>query len=429
VVAGSSPVALAARTPAILPAFSWERRSSTGQAFLYAEDAMRSRLAAGAALAWFVIAVGIVQGQQPNSPQAGLLVNGANGPPFPVSAAVPAGSSATVQVTGTPNAPFALFGSATGLVSAGSGVFPGGIVDLPLTPPPGVVFDGFQNPSFNTGSSGSFTMFVSVPLPGVPPAGVPLGPVAALQAVVADATVPGGLRASAATQAIVTQVPVTVPLALGLNSTTTVNLAALGVTVPFYGVSYSAMNVDSNGYITFGAPIASQATSSQYNFNPGPPKIAACWTNVAPNVAGAVNLTTGTTPTGVPFARVDWVGVPNVALGPPPTFTFAASIDATGFIKIDHTLMTAASAFETSVGITPGGGSNTPTFKNLAGIVGGGGYMGAVNESFHGYYGNLTMPYYLGLAPNPYNLFGLTLHFQPIGSGPLPGATNRYFLY
>jgi hypothetical protein len=380
-----------------------------------------------------VAVAGIAAAQQPNTPTATLTVNAVNGPPWPLTAGVAPGSTAIASIAGNPNAPFSLFASATGLLQAGAANIGGNIVDLPLVPAPGTVLNGFPV-GFTTGPTGTFTFTVVVPPLGLPPAGIPLGPAAAIQAIVADPTVPIGWRATAATQAVVTNAPpLTTTLPMGNNTTLTVNIAALGVTFPFYGANYTLMNVDSNGYVTFGTAVASQFFSNPILFNGGPPRIAGFWTDLDPTLGGVVNLTAGLAAAGnPPFIRLDWIGVPNAFVGGPPVFNFSILMRGDGYLEISNAAITAPSLSETSVGIGPGGNLSTAPTKNIVGILttAPNAYVGGINEAFHGYYGIITlMPFYTGVTNNPYNLGGFTLHFLPAGAGSMPGASNRYVLY
>jgi hypothetical protein len=143
-----------------------------------------------------VFSVGAAAAQQPNALTASARWNGADGPPWPIAANVPATGSLTLEVSGLPNQGYALVVAPAGL-AAGSILMPFGAVDLDPTAGLQIVLDGiglgvsWLDAFANTGPSGVSTW--SFPLaPGA--ASIP-----GVQGLVLDPTSPFGLRLTAAT--------------------------------------------------------------------------------------------------------------------------------------------------------------------------------------------------------------------------------------
>ncbi len=355
----------------------------------------------------------LLPAQQPNSPFASLTVDGNAGPPNPVTINVRNNTTATIAIGGVPNSPFALYGSATGLLTPGAATTPGGIVDLPLAPLPFLAIDGFANPAFTTGTSGVFTLPIAIPQT------VAVGFSAAQQCVVASAFTAGGFRLSAATREIVTQGPVTVNLSVGDDTSTAVSLVPFGFTVPFYGTSYTSVYLCSNGFATLGGPDNTFAASLTV-MNSGLPRVAGFWADLIQNAGQSVSYTVDANPgPGVPqWIQFSFSGISEFAL-PSTVHTFSMYLDANGLCQITESGATAGPAIQCIVGIGAGGNTSALGSRDLT-VLQAAVTLGAVNDPF----------FELFATPgNAYDLFGRTLSFLPSGTGALPGSTNRYVIY
>jgi hypothetical protein len=368
-----------------------------------------------------VAATGIAISQQPNTPTATLLVNGVNGPPFPIVTTIETNVPAMGLIQGNPNAPFAILQSATGMIQAGSGTFFGDKLDLPLTPPPIVVASGFRSPGFQTNHVGQASAFSTYPQSA-------LGSNVAHQVVLLDTSSPFGFSLTAATGATIVQGALTIPLTLGDEGMFNVNMAPLQL--PFYGINYTNVHVSANGYMTFGAAL-SDFTPSDVEFNNGLPRIAAFWTDLdqsgAPGATVSATIDTTSSPTAPGFLRVNFTNVPDwTSLNP---HTFSMQIWANGVIQINHAASNPASIFDQITGIGPGGGINPQPEKDLSAFLAPNSYAGAANESHYQWFGLVLFHPFYTQSNDPYDLSGKNVNFVPIGSGGLPLSADRYLLY
>jgi hypothetical protein len=355
--------------------------------------------------------------QQPNGPLASMTIDGATGP-GPIATTVRTSTAAVFSLAGTPGAPLLIGQSATGVVSPGWITTGGGTVDLPLSPPPAIVADGFADPAFTLGTAGTLVFAVGVPAAGVPPAGIPLGHQEAVQAAIADPTSPTGFRLTAATQVTVVQGPTVVNLNLGSDGAVSIDVGAHGFQIPYYGVAYNSLWVCVNGFITFGSP-DTDFTASILEFNGSHPRVAPMWSDLEQVGPGqVVRYTIDPAPPNAqpPFVRVEWINVQDFAV--PLLHTFSAYLDAAGTCRISHSLTTSASLYDTIVGIGPGLGQNPQASKDLSAIKAAGGAFGGFKESF--------FELFPGGTPSSFDLFGLTLDFVPTGSGTPPASTASY---
>ena len=87
--------------------------------------------------------------------------------------------------------------------------------------------------------------------------------------------------------------------------------------------------------------------------------------------------------------------------------------------------LTAPSIYALLCGIGPGLGVNPQAAKDLSALHASG-YPGASLESFFEIYPG---PAPGGSWPNPFDLFGQVLTFQPSGGGSVPASTVSYLLY
>jgi hypothetical protein len=138
-------------------------------------------------------------------------------------------------------------------------------------------------------------------------------------------------------------------------------------------------------------------------------------------------------PGTAPYIRVDFISVPDALPGGGGFHHhFAWKIDNQGVVQVFQLQGQNASLYDVLVGI--GGGTASgyipPTNKDLSALLSGTPPIGAVGESFYEWFGypppinpNYTLP-----VADPFDLWAVTLNFQPMGAGGLPGSTNRYQL-
>ncbi len=359
--------------------------------------------------------------QQPNSQQAALVLDGQGGVVWPVAITVRNATTSSIAISGGANRPFALWASADGLVHAASAATSGGIVDLSLSASPVEVFNGFSNPSaFNTGVTATWSIPVSIP------SSVAVSSQHAFQAVVANPSAAAGWTLSGATQVSVTQGPITTPLSLGDDGVLPISLP-IGMAIPFFGVNHTVMYVCANGFATLTWPDSDFTPSSQ-EFNYGAPRLAPFWTDLAQGSGTIQAVVDASPPSGIPTVRVEWINVPDFG-GSGFTHTFAVEIDVQGLVTMSWPISNFASIYSTLIGIGPGLGLNFAPMKDLSALVPSA-PLGAVNESFHEWFGLASMPAYLPQVNRPYDLAGASLHFLPSGGGATwTTVTSRYVMY
>ncbi len=360
-------------------------------------------------------ACSVTAAQQPNSPPARLRFNGLDGPPWPIAATVLPGQSLQIEVRGASNAPF-IVAASTGLVP-GSGWVLGGILDLDPAAL-GIVVDGFTDPAWNTGPAG---IHLSSNL--IAPS-TPLGASAGFQGAVADPTSPFGGTLTAATQVTVAQAPSTTGLLLIDNGFAYVDLAPLGVQVPIYDLVFSGFFVASNGMVTFGAPSVDRSPTSA-EFAAEMPRAAMLWCDLDPGAGGQVTWTFDPT-TPLPTVSVDWTAVPYGYNAPGTATVHWSMITGVGDMTISSSAWTSWGAYDSIVGVTPGRSlSQTPSLD--LSILATGGFQGAPLQMIHEWFGlPSSQPNYGLSSPNPYDLFGQTLHFSAMSVGT---QAANYFLY
>jgi len=378
-------------------------------------------------------------GQQPNTGNHSMTINGIDGPPFPIlTNNVRTSTLASFQMNGASNQPYAIF---QGNLGIGSLFVVGGIVDIALSPFPVLVIDGFQNPTYRTDLTGSGGFSVQVPGVGTFPNGVPLGLQVSLQSLMGDPfNSPFGVALTAATKITVVQGPIITLYSLGDESTQAISLTSLPI--PFYGSNYTQVHLCSNGYVTF-ATALSDFTPTDAEMNSGPPRIAPFWTDLdCPS--NAVKSTFDTNPGfGNPgFLKIEFTNVFDYTTS--VTHTFSLLMKADGNVEVTSASTNNPSIYDSITGIGPGNSLGLPqTQKNFVGPQPAGSSVGpgilttspfamngTVNMSFFEWFGytNGATPNYGNSYPNPFDFF-LTAHFQPIGTGGLPGLTNQYVCF
>ena len=165
-------------------------------------------------------------------------------------------------------------------------------------------------------------------------------------------------------------------------------------------------------------------------FNTGAPRIAAFWSDLEQQPATpwqVVRYTIDPAPPGgqPPFVQADWINIPDWGGGSQFFHTFSATIDALGVCKLSYQSLTSPSVYALLCGIGPGLGVNPQAAKDLSALHSTG-YAGASLESFFEVYPG---PGPGGGWPNPFDLFGQVLTFQPSAGGSAPASTVSYMLY
>ena len=136
-----------------------------------------------------------------------------------------------------------------------------------------------------------------------------------------------------------------IPLPLGDDSS--VVLSGFGFSIPFAGVNYTSVFINSNGNITFGAP-SFDFSESIAEFESGPPRVAPLWDDLSPNNGGLVLASTD-------FATqltIEFVDVPEFfSTG---ANNFSVTLHADGQVDFDYGSVTATDGL---IGATPGNGA------------------------------------------------------------------------
>jgi hypothetical protein len=168
-------------------------------------------------------------------------------------------------------------------------------------------------------------------------------------------------------------------LPLPLGDDDSLQLSGFGFAIPFAGMDYTSVFVNSNGSVTFGAP-SFDFSESVGDFLGGPPRAAPLWDDLNPTAGGLVLASTD-------FATeltITWVDVPEFfSTG---ANNFSVTLFADGTVNFDYGSVTASDGL---IGATPGGGA-IGTAVNLS-AVGGGKVSDSVHELF-----NFSSPYDLG---------------------------------
>jgi hypothetical protein len=392
-------------------------------------------------LATFALCACVLAAQQPNTGNASMTIDANDGPTYPMNINCRTSLPAVFMMTGGTNCPFVIVASGNGNLQAGSASYWGDHYDLPLTPNYVVCIDGLANGTYQTDASGTYGFQVTCPPVGTPPTGVPLNFHAAYQAGILDYFSPNGWSLTAATRITVVQGPTITYYALGDETSQAISMASMPI--PFYGTSYSQVHLCSNGYVTFGAA-NTDFTPTDSEMNSGPPRLAPYWTDITcppQSVKATVDASPGP---GLPgYMRVEFTNVYG-SYNPGIVFNFALTMKTDGNVEIYSAPSNNPSPYDSIVGIGPGNSVGLPQVqKNFVGpqppgsSVGPGilttppfAFVGAVNQSFYEWFGIIAQNAYYGNPyDNPNDIFAATIHFQPVGSGTLPGATNRYTVY
>lgn len=349
------------------------------------------------------MSAGSVPAQQPNQPNARLLVNGRNGPAWPIIGVdVPPGALASLHLSGQPSMPFVI-GVAPALAAAGTPAL-GGLLDLDASTF-GILHDGTTNATYRTGPGGGYseTHIVS---PSLAPWSE-----SAIQAVVADAGSPAGAAMTAATLVVATAPASVIPLVLPDDGFTAVSLAPFGIAVPFYNQIHTTMFVNSNGSISFGSGSADYTPTSA-EFVSESPRIAGYWSDLNPVAGGTIRVRIVET-SPVALIRLDFDHVAEFASLLPHTTSILVYGVPLGDIVIIESADSPQNQVDALVGISPGNNSGIQPPRNLSALPVAG-VTGAVNENFHEFF-----PF----GVPSWDLAGKTLTFTGIGAGT---AAARY---
>lgn len=121
------------------------------------------------------------------------------------------------------------------------------------------------------------------------------------------------------------------------NSDDATVATSIGFAFDYFGTSYASVNVDTNGYVTFGSAPGSTFTNGDIdagNVLGGNPAIAAFWDDLSPNVSGDIYVqTTGSS--GSQQFIIEWNNVPFYQAGSSDGGTVQLILDeATGQVEI-----------------------------------------------------------------------------------------------
>ena len=349
----------------------------------------------------------VVLAQQANSANATQTIAGRNGPPYPITG-VPLPYNVTVPgtLTGLPNAPFTVFESPN-LQSPGTIVLGNQRADLDMSML-SIVFDGTTDPAFRLDQNGQWT----IPITVTP--GLPIGYTTAFQSMIADPGAAQSARLTAASEIVVTQGVTILPQVLGDDTCNNVSLTPYGLSIPFYGSSYSDFFVCGNGYVTFGMP--------SNDFTPLPsemlsqmPRISMFWTDLTPNLGGTVEVLVDES---LPLQeiRVVYTAVPEFGNAGPP-HTFMATMDVAGNVSINQDPFNSGPpGFTVLTGISPGGnmsGLTTPTDLSALGATP---LTTNMNDAVFEWFGTAAAANWVG-TPNPFDLSGMTVSYGFVSPG------------
>jgi len=369
------------------------------------------------------VALGASLAQQPNTPNASMVVNGVSGPPYPITGVtLPVGLIQNVVVSSVAtNAPFVLFG-APSLYANGWPVLGGELLDVNIGAGAFVLADGVANPAvFNTGA-GAFVANLLLPVTAT------IGTQTAFQCLVADPSAPSGARLTAATDTTVSPGLTVLTLATPNDGGVPVDFTAYGFTFPYYASNWTRIFVNNDGNVTFGG--------ASTNFTPSPaafqfhqPRIAPMWSDLDRSFPGA-SITATINPgvfAGPATVTIDWIAMAEWNnIGARHTFQLVMNA-VTGDLTFNHPTSNVATIADQFVGITPGQNLLPPSgvfapFRNLSTLPGAP-QLGPPNDAFWEWFGTVGgfAPTYTQGFTNPWDMAGTTTTFTAIGAGA-PGA-------
>ncbi len=342
--------------------------------------------------------------QQSNLPSASMTINGQVGPPSPVMGVqLPRGLPSILQLGGLPNARFVV-GNNASFLPAGL-VWGTNLVDLNLT---GMTYtlNGFLNPAYRLDATGALSINLN------PPGSLALNSQRCFQGAMEDPTSAVGFGVTQGTQLVVSPGLVSMNLSVGANGSAgiNVNLAPYGVTIPFYGQSYSSFYVEADGLMSFANPNM-DFTPTPTDFQTGVPRIAGYWTDLEPQFGGSVQfqLDQSVSPNVV---RLLFTGLREYnGTGSPHTFIIEVDVAPIGNIRIRQSQFNPAAQYDILVGITPGGGLSPVQQQSdfsswISQFV-----PGSVNRMYYEWYGLIGMLFYTAGFNNPWDLPAITTEF------------------
>lgn len=329
--------------------------------------------------------------QQPNLPTASLTVNGRDGAPYPVrNVVVRPGEPALVQAGGVPGELFAIATSRT-LRDPGLQTDWGTLHWDPATF--GYLLFGEQ-----LGPDGRWQRVMAVPPTAVP------GERIVLQAIMSVPGAPGGGQVSAATEIVVGAATDQIVIPLADDDAFYLDLGAVGV--PFYGQTYHGLHVGSNGFVTFGAPDHDFTPTSAEMIN-GPPRIAACWTDLDPSAGGTITATIdrNVSPPSITLSYEKISG-----FGSASAHWFDILIwSEVGDVEISFPSTSAVPTLPALVGIAPGGSRGAALPRDLSSSVP---HASLPYEALFESFGDPKMPRWPDPHANAWDLNGRTIRFE-----------------
>ncbi|NRA95013.1 MAG: hypothetical protein HRU14_02270 [Planctomycetes bacterium] len=353
---------------------------------------------------------GVALAQQPNNTNATQMINGQNGPPFPITGvAVPLGVPSLGLLQGLPNANFVTFVSHT-LAPGGWTVLGNQLFDLDAATT-SILFDGLAFPSiYKLDGTGQFQAQFQADSPGVT-----VGFHRALQTGLVDPTAPAGASLTAATEFQIVPGITTFPGPTGDDSSVTVTLTPFGFSLPFYNNSYSQFYVASNGFVSFNTT-TTDFTSTPTEMLSQMPRIAMFWCDLSPNQGGNISIQVDES-TPIQVVRVIFNNVAEFGAG--PSHTFDMDIDILGNININSSAFNPPTpTFAMLTGISPGANqSAVTTAVDIYPTLSGAPISTANNDAVFEWFGTSAAQYWTGGASNPYDLTGRTFSAIAIAPG------------
>jgi hypothetical protein len=146
----------------------------------------------------------------------------------------------------------------------------------------------------------------------------------------------------------------------------------LGFSFPFYGRSYTSVQLNSDGNLTFVLADTSSDARDIGRFSSGPPRIGPLFTDLDPSSAGTISVRND--PDGIAFI---WSQVPKY--GASQANNFSTKLFRDGSIEFAFGTVTSNDAV---VGISPGGDSNGLSALDFAGELPTGDLRGTLAEVF-----------------------------------------------
>ncbi len=184
----------------------------------------------------------------------------------------------------------------------------------------------------------------------------------------------------------------------------------LDFSVPFDGSSYSAVNIATSGFLwlgtlTNGAQCCDEGGTDMLDlFQNGPPRIAAGWYDLRPDLGGAIYFNDIYNPSGTSEAVITYVNVPSNANGT-DTATFQMQLFSTGVIIFSYMQFN-----PTSLG---------PDLGALIGVTSGEGAPDAATDLSS----VLAAQIYSTCSPGPTCVGGVYDYFQPGDNLTLTGQS------